>query len=101
MRDLKYDFPGGIFNRAGEYFLPDDEVTFVLRGKDSMTLPTVDAYIELCYAEAGRHPEGSQERLHCLQHAKDAERSREFIAKWQEEHSDRIGLGCTLLQPKE
>lgn len=90
-QDPKYDFVGGrIWNRNGNYFLPDDEPVMVLRGKDQACLAAIFGYIECLEKQA--------QTKHVLEHIKTSRERLGVFFEFQTKNPERAGIGCTVAE---
>lgn len=86
--DPKYDFPGGVYHRLGNYLLPDDEPVILFRGKDEGTLAAIKGYLDFLQAQTPSEIRDS--------HIETASERLVAIGVWQVEHPQRTGMGCHL-----
>ena len=89
--DPKYGFVDGkIWNKNGNYFLPNDEPVIVFRGKDQATLAAILGYIE-CLEKQDQTP-------HVLEHIRTATERLNTIMDFQITNPERDGIGCTTAE---
>lgn len=92
--DEKYEFRGGVFHKGGNYFLPDDEPVFLIRGKDQMGLMAIRAYVSICEKIARDSEETEHVRRIAKEHADTAYSMQKVIEDWQFHNGEKVGAGC-------
>jgi len=89
--DEKYDFRGGVFHKGGNYFLPEDEPVFLIRGKDQMGLRAIRAYVKICEEIARDMAESDHVRKIAQEHADSAYSQQKIIEEWQFKNGEKVG----------
>lgn len=86
--DPKYEWRNGrVWNVQGGYYIPDDEPVMLFRGKSAELPRLVQTYIDLLQTQ--------EQTPAVIEHIESARRHLETIKKFQAEHPERVGLGCS------
>lgn len=99
-QDPKYQFgdTDRIFHREGKYLLPKDEPVILFRGKDLGTIIAMEEYKKFMQ-HIEQYTNKPEAKKIAKQHIKSITERIETILKFQNEHPERIGLGCHTCKP--